>query len=133
MTPRFAADASEGLADIGFHARYVLERRVQERFHMASVQAISSATIRRPANDAIGLSPTHLSSATAAPCRKSPNPAPCPRSRASHMTTELPRASMPAGHFALSLSFLDAAGAPASHLSDCGLERLFRTGALATV
>src|SRR5947207_2732576 len=31
LTPRFSADTRESLADIGFHARYIFERRVQER------------------------------------------------------------------------------------------------------
>src|SRR5438067_1517426 len=36
---RFTADARERLADVGFHAWYVFERWVQQRFHRASAGA----------------------------------------------------------------------------------------------
>src|SRR5437762_10904932 len=53
LTPRFAAHAREGLADIGFYARHILERRIQERFHAASVRAIITTTIHRSVSGAI--------------------------------------------------------------------------------
>src|SRR5205823_3077009 len=68
---RFTANPRERLAYVGFHAWHVLERWVQQRFHMGLHSGEQwKRTIRRAVNAAIGHTPMQLSSGLTETCRK---------------------------------------------------------------